>query len=86
MSKKSLWYPYAQMQGMKVENVVTGAEGVTLHFSDGTCVIDAVSMWWCVIHGYNHPELNNALLNQAEQFSHVMLGGLTHAPAQKLAQ
>ncbi len=39
-----------------------------------------------MIHGYKHPELNRALISQAEKFSHVMLGGLTHEPVKRLSQ
>jgi len=82
---QTLWFPYAQMKGLEIQNQVVRAEGVRLHLRDGRTLIDAIASWWCVIHGYNHPELNAALRAQAEDFAHVMLGGLTHAPAQRLA-
>ena len=81
----SLWYPYAQMRGLEIQNQVVQANGVRLHLRDGKTLIDAISSWWCVIHGYNHPVLNKALQEQAADFAHVMLGGLTHEPAQQLA-
>lgn len=64
---------------------VVRAEGPYLFLEDGTQLLDGVSSWWCVIHGYNHPALNEALRKQSENFSHVMLGGLTHGPAEQLA-
>jgi adenosylmethionine-8-amino-7-oxononanoate aminotransferase len=82
---QTLWFPYAQMLGLEIQNEVVSAEGVRLHLRDGRTLIDAIASWWCVIHGYNHPELNAALRAQADDFAHVMLGGLTHAPAQRLA-
>jgi adenosylmethionine-8-amino-7-oxononanoate aminotransferase len=84
-SGQTLWFPYAQMQGLEIQNQVVRAEGVRLHLRDGRTLIDAIASWWCVIHGYNHPALNAALRAQADDFAHVMLGGLTHAPAQRLA-
>ena len=84
-SSASLWFPYAQMQGLAAQNEVVRAEGTRLHLRDGRVLIDAIASWWCVIHGYGHPELNAALAAQMGDFSHVMLGGLTHAPAQRLA-
>jgi adenosylmethionine-8-amino-7-oxononanoate aminotransferase len=82
---QTLWFPYAQMKGLEIQNEVVRAEGVRLHLRDGRTLIDAIASWWCVIHGYNHPELNASLRAQADDFAHVMLGGLSHAPAQRLA-
>ena len=82
---QSLWLPYAQMRGLDVQNEVVSASGVRLQLQDGRTLIDAISSWWCVIHGYNHPRLNQALRDQANDFAHVMLGGLTNGPAQALA-
>jgi len=82
----SLWFPYAQMKTMPPPLKVVAAKGVKLCLQDGRELIDAISSWWCVIHGYNHPKINAALKEQMEKFSHVMLGGLTHDPAEKLAE
>jgi len=73
------------MQTMPPPLKVASAEGVKINLQDGRELIDAISSWWCAIHGYNHKELNKAMLAQMEKFSHVMLGGLTHESAEKLA-
>ena len=80
-----IWYPYEQMKTMKEPWKIVDAEGVYLDTGEKR-LIDSVSSWWSVIHGYKHPELNQAILSQAERFSHVMLGGLTHEPVQKLSE
>lgn len=85
MSHSALWYPYAQMKTLEIQRKVVRAEGVMLEFENGEKLIDAISSWWCVIHGYNHPEINEAAISQIHQFAHVMLGGLSHEPAEKLA-
>lgn len=79
-----IWYPYAQMKTMRSPLKIVDAEGVYLYTEEHK-LIDSISSWWSVIHGYNHPALNRALIAQAEKFSHVMLGGLTHEPALALA-
>mgnify|MGYP003328834399 CR=1 FL=1 len=81
----TLWFPYSQMKTMSTPLEVVSAQGVYLTLSDGRRVIDATSSWWCVIHGYRHPRLDQAVKNQLALMSHVMLGGLTHRPAQDLA-
>lgn len=80
-----IWYPYAQMKTMKEPYKIIDAEGVHLYTEDNK-LIDSVSSWWCMIHGYKNPEITEAIKNQADKFSHVMLGGLTHEPVQKLSQ
>lgn len=80
-----IWYPYAQMKTMKEPYKIIDAEGVYLYTEDNK-LIDSVSSWWCMIHGYKNPEITEAIKNQADKFSHVMLGGLTHEPVQKLSQ
>lgn len=79
-----IWYPYEQMKTMKPPYKIIDAEGVYLYTED-TKLIDSVSSWWSVIHGYKHPELNAAIETQVRKFAHVMLGGLTHEPVQKLS-
>ena len=79
-----IWYPYEQMKTMKAPYKIEDANGVYLYTKDQK-LIDSVSSWWCMIHGYKHPELTAAIQEQAGKFCHVMLGGLTHDPVQKLS-
>lgn len=79
-----IWYPYEQMKTMKDPYKIVDAKGVYLYTEDNQ-MIDSVSSWWSVIHGYKHPVLTQAIKEQADIFSHVMLGGLTHEPVQRLS-
>jgi len=79
-----IWYPYTQMKKMKAPWKIIDASGVYLETEDRK-MIDSISSWWCMIHGYKHPELNQAIKKQVDTFSHVMLGGLTHDPVQQLS-
>lgn len=80
-----IWYPYEQMKTIKAPYQIVDANGVYLYTKD-QALIDSISSWWSVIHGYKHPVLNEALISQVKTFSHVMLGGLTHEPAQLLSE
>ncbi len=79
-----IWYPYQQMKTMKEPYKIIDAEGVYLKTEERE-MIDSISSWWSVIHGYKHPALTEAIKYQADHFCHVMLGGLTHEPVQRLA-
>lgn len=79
-----IWYPYVQMKKMEQPYKVIDAEGVYLYTEDNK-LIDSVSSWWCMIHGYKNKEINEAMKEQIDKFSHVMLGGLTHDPVQRLS-
>ena len=80
-----IWYPYAQMKTRPAPYKIIDADGVYLYTADQK-LIDSVSSWWCMIHGYKHPELTAAIQQQAGKFCHVMLGGLTHEPVEQLSQ
>lgn len=80
-----IWYPYEQMKTMRQPYKIVDANGVYLYTEDQK-LIDSVSSWWCMIHGYKHPVLTQAIKDQADVFSHVMLGGLTHEPVQRLSE
>jgi adenosylmethionine-8-amino-7-oxononanoate aminotransferase len=81
-----VWHPYSAMGKDQPIFAVESAIGVRLRLADGRQLIDGMSSWWCAIHGYNHPVMNEAIKVQLEQMSHVMFGGLTHQPAVMLAE
>ncbi len=84
--KEHILHPYAPSNPTAEMQLVKSASGVYLELEDGKRVIDGMSSWWSVIHGYNVPELNDAANAQLAKMSHVMFGGLTHESAIKLAQ
>ncbi|NHF72039.1 adenosylmethionine--8-amino-7-oxononanoate transaminase [Paracoccus xiamenensis] len=83
---KHLWHPYSNIVKPGPMHVIAGAEGVWLTRDDGVRMIDAMSSWWCALHGHRHPFITRAMHEQLEVMPHVMFGGLTHEPATRLGQ
>lgn len=90
LDRAHLWHPYSSATIPSEPHLVESAAGVRLRLrlADGSAreVIDAMSSWWCAIHGYAVPELDSAAHAQLRRMSHVMFGGLTHEPAIALAE
>ncbi len=88
--REHLWHPYASALTPSAPYLVESAAGIRLRLRDNAGrpreVIDAMSSWWCAIHGYAVPALDAAARSQLGRMSHVMFGGLTHEPAVHLGR
>lgn len=82
----NLWPPYTQMRTTPLGLPVSEAEGVRITLADGRVLIDGVSSWWSVCHGYRHPHIEQAVITQLRKLPHIMLGGYQHEPAARLAR
>ena len=81
-----VWHPYASLKNPPPVRFARSASGMEIETADGRRLVDAVSSWWCVAHGHNHPAITDAIRRQGEKMCHVMFGGFTHEPAVELAE
>ncbi len=84
--REHVWHPYGGLPSATAALPVVSAQGVRLRLADGRELIDGMSSWWCAVHGYRHPALDEAIEAQLGKMAHVMFGGLTHEPAVRLAE
>ncbi|MFG5118746.1 adenosylmethionine--8-amino-7-oxononanoate transaminase [Methylorubrum sp. POS3] len=81
-----LWRPYTQMKSAAPPLEAVATRGSRIVLADGRELIDGIASWWTAVHGYNHPHIAASVADQLAAMPHVMFGGLTHAPAERLAQ
>jgi adenosylmethionine---8-amino-7-oxononanoate aminotransferase len=84
MTNDVLWRPYTQMKSAAPPLTAVRTEGSRIHLADGRVLIDGIASWWTACHGYNHPHIRAAVERQLAAMPHVMFGGLTHEPAERL--
>ncbi len=84
--QQHLWHPYTNVTKPGPTFVVKEAQGVHLTLDDGCQLIDAMSSWWCMMHGHRNPRVTQAMHDQLDRLPHVMFGGLTHDPAINLGR
>jgi adenosylmethionine---8-amino-7-oxononanoate aminotransferase len=85
LDRRLVWHPYSAMPAHLPPLAVESANGVRLRLQDGRELIDGMASWWCAVHGYRHPALDEAARDQLGRMAHVMFGGLTHEPGVSLA-
>ncbi len=85
LDRRHVWHPYGPIPAVDAVRPVVSAEGVRLRLADGRELVDGMASWWCAVHGYRHPALDEAIQVQLGEMAHVMFGGLTHEPAVTLA-
>ncbi len=80
-----LWRPYCQMKTANPALPVAATKAARLVLDDGRELVDGIASWWTACWGYNHPHIAAAVEGQLRTMPHVMFGGLSHEPANRLA-
>lgn len=82
-----IWHPCSQMKDFEQcpPLIVHQAKGGYLE-TDRGLMIDAISSWWCKSLGHGHPEIQNAIQAQLNQFEHVISANTTHETIVALAE
>ncbi|MBB4267036.1 adenosylmethionine--8-amino-7-oxononanoate transaminase [Roseospira visakhapatnamensis] len=83
---RHLWHPYTNVLDPGPMHLIRETDGVWLIRDDGVRMIDAMSSWWCAVHGHRHPAIVGAMQDQLARMPHVMFGGLTHDAAVNLGR
>ena len=83
-----LWHPTTQMKDHEWLPLlpVRSGHGVWLEDMDGKRYIDAISSWWVNLFGHSNKFISAAVSEQAHCLEHVILAGVTHEPAVRLAE
>lgn len=83
-----LWHPTTQMKDHEWLQLlpVKRGRGVWLEDMQGKRYIDAISSWWVNLFGHANPHISAAVSEQAGLLEHVILAGVTHEPAVRLAE
>ncbi len=86
LGRRHVWLPYTQMKTALPALPVVATRGLRIRLADGRELIDGIASWWTACHGYNHPYMTEAIIDQLQTMAHVMFGGLGHRPAYDLAR
>lgn len=87
LDRQSLWHPYTRFSALEAAPlpVITRGEGVFLYDAEGRKYLDAISSWWACNLGHGHPRIVEAIVRQARELQHSILGNLSHPRAIELA-
>ena len=80
-----IWLPYTQMLNHVPQLEVIKTKGSKIYLKNGKILIDGISSWWAVAHGYNHPHIIKNLIKQAKKLPHIMLAGFANDATYQLA-
>ncbi|WP_337169823.1 adenosylmethionine--8-amino-7-oxononanoate transaminase [Gemmatimonas aurantiaca] len=80
-----VWHPYTQHHQAPMPVPIARAKDSWLYDTHGRPILDAISSWWVTTHGHCHPDIVQAIADQAATLDQVIFAGFTHEPAAALA-
>jgi adenosylmethionine---8-amino-7-oxononanoate aminotransferase len=86
MPSSAVWRPFTQHALEPDPLAIVRAEGAWLEAADGRRILDAISSWWVTTHGHRCPAIMAAIREASESLDQIIFAGLTHEPAERLAQ
>ncbi len=84
--KNIIWHPFTQEKNANLPIAIKEGYGSYLVDEDGNKYLDLISSWWVNLHGHSHPEICDAIYQQAKKLEHVIFAGFTHEPAVRLCE
>lgn len=85
LDERFVWHPYTQHALAPRAAPIVRGEGAYLVGAGGERLLDAISSWWVNLHGHAHPDIAQAIAEQARTLEQVIFAGFTHEPAARLA-
>ncbi|MEX0906381.1 MAG: adenosylmethionine--8-amino-7-oxononanoate transaminase [Balneolaceae bacterium] len=82
----NIWHPFTIQKGAAEPLKVVSGKGLWLELESGHKIADCISSWWVNIHGHAHPDIVDAIHEQARTLEHVLFANYTHDPAEKVAE
>ena len=73
----NMWLPYTQMQNCKLPLAVKKTKASYIYLEDGRKLIDGISSWWSVSHGYNHPYIQKKMAAQLKKNASYYVGRIS---------
>ena len=73
------------MKNKPLQIEVESTKGCEIFLKDGRKLIDGISSWWSVAHGYNHPKITSRIQAQLKKLPHIMMAGIANEETYKLA-
>ncbi|MDM7255896.1 MAG: adenosylmethionine--8-amino-7-oxononanoate transaminase [Paracoccus sp. (in: a-proteobacteria)] len=81
----AVWHPFTQHATEPPPPRAMRSEGAFIETDRGR-LFHANTSWWVITHGHRHAPLMQAIRSATESLDQVIFAGLTHAPAEELAQ